>query len=120
VSYMGNYWDNGTCGDTNNNGICDSAYKIDGATVPNDYYPLKYSWRNTYKLMCGDVDASPDVDVSDAMGLDDYVAHGTPLASRWAGDVDCSGEVDVVDTIKVDDYVAHGGSLNCCYCCGRC
>ncbi|MCW7070502.1 MAG: right-handed parallel beta-helix repeat-containing protein [Methanophagales archaeon] len=120
VSYMGNYWDNGTCGDTNNNGICDSAYKIDGATAPNDYYPLKYSWRNTYKLMCGDVDASPDVDVSDAMGLDDYVAHGTPLASRWAGDVDCSGEVDVVDTIKVDDYVAHGGSLNCCYCCGRC
>ncbi|MCW3137687.1 MAG: right-handed parallel beta-helix repeat-containing protein [Methanophagales archaeon] len=120
VSYMGNYWDNGTCGDTNNNGICDSAYKIDGATAPNDYYPLKYSWRNTYKLMCGNVDASRDVDGGDYTKLCEHVGHGDPLDSNWAGDVDCIGGIDGGDYTKLSEYVGHGGCLHCCYCDGSC
>ena len=120
---MGNYWDSGTCTDANNDGICDSSYKIDGATAPNDYYPLKWQWR-TYTLMCGDVDASAIVDGGDYGELRDYVSD--PLhnlvASMWASDVDCSCLVDGGDYGELRDYVSDPlhNSVNCCKGCELC
>jgi len=121
VSYMGNYWDNGTCTDANNNGICDRSYKIDGATAPNDYYPLKYQWRN-YTLMCGDVDADGKVLVNtDAMKVFRYKVHQEPVDSEWAADVDCDGKVLVnTDAMKVFRHKIHQEPLDCCGCCELC
>ena len=116
VSYMGNYWDNSTCSDTNNDGICDSLYKIDGATAANDYYPLKEQWRN-YTLMCGDVDASGEIKYSDVIKLGKHYFTGYALASEWAGDVDCSGEIKYSDVIKLGKHYFTGYALHCCTGC---
>ena len=114
VSYMGNYWDNDTCTDANNDGICDSPYKIDGATAANDYYPLKEQWRN-YTLMCGDVDASGGITTGDVRAVFDAMFGGS-LASKWAADVDCSGGITTGDVRAVFDAM-FGGALNCCSGC---
>jgi len=118
VSYMGNYWDSGTCTDANNDGICDSSYKIDGATAPYDYYPLKEQWRN-YTLMCGDVDRNGLVEMSDYVRLRDFVRPGPgSVDSMWTSDVDCNGLVEMSDYVRLRDFVRPGpGSINCCYGC---
>jgi len=116
VSCMGNYWDSGTCTDANNDGICDSSYKIDGATAANDYYPLKYQWR-TYTLMCGDVDASGEIKYKDVAKLKKHHLTGYALASEWAGDVDCSGEIKYKDVAKLKKHHLTGYALHCCTGC---
>jgi len=120
VSYMGNYWDNGTCSDTNNDGICDSLYKIDGATAPNDYYPLKWLWR-TYTLMCGDVNGDGYIDTADgdaiySVGV--YISV-SDLKSEWAPDVNQDGYIDTADgdaIYSVGVYIS-ASDLNCCTGC---
>jgi len=116
VSYMGNYWDNDTCTDANNDGICDSVYKIDGATAANDYYPLKEQWQN-YTLMCGDVDASGEIKYKDVARLKKHYFTGYALASEWAGDVDCSGEIKYKDVARLKKHYFTGYALHCCTGC---
>ena len=116
VSYMGNYWNKSTCSDTNNDGICDSSYKIDGATAPNDSYPLKEQWR-TYTLMCGDVDCNGKVNMDDYGVLYDYVSYNKPLNSMWAADVDCNGKVNMDDYGVLYDYVSYNKPIECCHGC---
>jgi len=118
VSYMGNYWDNDTCTDANNDGICDSPYKIDGAAAANDYYPLKEQWRD-YTLMCGDVDCDGKVLVNtDAMKVFRHAIHNEPVCSEWAADVDCDGKVLVnTDAMKVFRHAIHNEPLDCCTGC---
>jgi len=116
VSYMGNYWNNSTCMDANKDGICNSPYKIDGATAAYDYYPLKYQWR-TYTLMCGDVDRNGAVNVGDARKVYYNVPTPWKLNSSWAADVDCNCAVNVGDARKVYYNVPTPELLNCCKGC---
>ncbi|RJS81043.1 PKD domain-containing protein, partial [Methanophagales archaeon] len=45
TNYLGNYWDDYTGTDTNNDGIGETAYSIDG---DKDYYPLIEPWENYF------------------------------------------------------------------------
>jgi parallel beta-helix repeat protein len=49
-NYMGNYWDDYTGSDENDDGIGDSAYKIKD---DRDYFPLMEPWEN-YFVVVGD------------------------------------------------------------------
>jgi len=115
---MGNYWDNDTCTDANNDGICDNLYKIDGATAANDYYPLKEQWRN-YTLRCGDVDASGSIKYLDVIKLKKHYRDSSyALASEWAGDVDCSSSIKYLDVIKLKKHYRDSSyALHCCTGC---
>ena len=44
TNYLGNYWDDYSGNDNNNDGIGDAAYQIDGNDY--DYYPLMQTWEN--------------------------------------------------------------------------
>jgi len=116
VSYMGNYWDNTTCTDANNDGICDSPYKIDGATAANDYYPLKEQWQN-YTLMCGDANCDGGVSYSDALKVFRRAQYHEAVCSDWAADANCDGGVSYSDALKVFRRAQYHEALNCCTGC---
>jgi len=115
-NYTGNYW-NYTVGDTNNDGIGDTAYKIGGATNAYDYRPMMMRWR---WWLCGDVDrsgGSGDVWMGDYSKLYYHVKDDIPLNSMWAADVDCSCDVWMGDYSKLYYHVKDNIPLNCCKGC---
>jgi Zn-dependent metalloprotease len=67
--------------------------------------------------LCGDPDASGDVDIDDVVYVISYIFSGgaapNPLLS---GDADCSGAVDIDDVVYLISYIFSGGPVPCAAC----
>lgn len=78
-NFIGNYWDDFTCIDGNNDGICDGTYGIDDGTN-TDKAPLVQEWTDYDRIPCGDVDASGGVQFLDYVKLKKNYAEGYELS----------------------------------------
>ncbi|MCK4655718.1 MAG: hypothetical protein KAT85_01765, partial [candidate division Zixibacteria bacterium] len=64
--------------------------------------------------ICGDADASREVDVDDAVYLIAYIFSGGPEPVPYeSGDADCSGDVDIDDVVWLISYIFSGGNEPC-------
>ncbi|MCK4655720.1 MAG: aryl-sulfate sulfotransferase [candidate division Zixibacteria bacterium] len=64
--------------------------------------------------VCGDADASGDVDIDDVVYLIAYIFSGGPAPDPLeSGDADCSGEVDIDDVVYLIAYIFSGGNPPC-------
>jgi hypothetical protein len=64
--------------------------------------------------ICGDADASGQVDIDDAVYLIAFVfSEGPPPAPYESGDTDCSGAVDIDDITFLVAYIFSGGPVPC-------
>jgi hypothetical protein len=67
--------------------------------------------------VCGDADASGDVDISDVVYLIAYIFSGGPAPDPIAsGDADCSSNVDISDVVYLINYIFSGGTAPCAGC----
>jgi hypothetical protein len=85
---------------------------------PTDYgypAPFDFAFKTEYfGFVCGDVDASGDVDIDDVVYLISYIFGGGPPPDPYeAGDVDCSGAVDIDDVVYLIAYIFSGGPDPC-------
>jgi len=69
-------------------------------------------------LLCGDVDASGGVNVSDLIYLVDYLFHGgaAPYPLLRTGDVDCTCSVNIADVVYLVNYLFSSGPAPCQGC----
>ena len=69
------------------------------------------------RYLCGDADASGNVDISDAVYLIAYIFQGGPAPNPLvAGDADCSNSVDISDAVYLIAYIFGGGPAPCAGC----
>ncbi len=67
--------------------------------------------------ICGDVDASGLVIISDAVYMINYIfAAGPAPLDPFGGDVDCSGDLNITDAVYVINYLFAGGPAPCAGC----
>lgn len=67
--------------------------------------------------LCGDVDGSEVVNVSDAVALVAYIfGGGAPPDPLAAGDVDCNGVVNISDVVYLINFIFGGGPAPCANC----
>jgi hypothetical protein len=77
----------------------------------DDVRLISYSCVN---FICGDADASGDVDIDDAVYLINYIFSGGPEPEpNESGDADCSGDVDIDDVVYLIAYIFSGGNAPC-------
>lgn len=66
---------------------------------------------------CGDMDASAQVDITDAVYLINYIFGGGPAPHDEAsGDIDCSNQTDITDAVYMINYIFGGGDPPCADC----
>ncbi len=66
---------------------------------------------------CGDVDASGQIDITDAVYLINYIfASGQPPQDSAAGDIDCNGQTDITDAVFMINYIFASGAVPCAGC----
>jgi hypothetical protein len=64
--------------------------------------------------ICGDADASGEVDIDDAVYVIAYIFTGGPEPDPYeSGDADCSGTVDIDDAVHIIAYIFSGGNDPC-------
>jgi hypothetical protein len=64
--------------------------------------------------ICGDADASGEVDIDDVVYLIAYIFSGGPEPVPYeSGDADCSGDVDIDDVVWLISYIFSGGNEPC-------
>lgn len=64
--------------------------------------------------VCGDVDGSGQIDISDVVYLVDYIfGDGPPPLDCAKGDANCDGQTDVSDVVYIIDYVIGNGPAPC-------
>jgi hypothetical protein len=64
--------------------------------------------------VCGDADASGEVDIDDVVYLITYIFSGGPPPDPYeSGDGDCSGDVDIDDVVWLINYIFAGGNAPC-------
>jgi len=64
--------------------------------------------------VCGDADASGEVDIDDVVYLITYIFSGGPAPDPLeSGDTDCSGGVDIDDVVYLIAYIFSGGNAPC-------
>jgi len=64
--------------------------------------------------VCGDADASGEVDIDDVVYLIAYIFSGGPAPEPLdSGDADCSGDVDIDDVVYLIAYIFSGGNAPC-------
>jgi hypothetical protein len=69
--------------------------------------------------VCGDADASSEVDIDDVVYLIAYIFSGGPPPDPIeAGDADCSGGVDIDDVVYLIAYIFSEGPEPCASCNG--
>ncbi|MCK4657434.1 MAG: hypothetical protein KAT85_10375, partial [candidate division Zixibacteria bacterium] len=69
---------------------------------------------NQIAYVCGDADASGDVDIDDVVYIIAYIFSGGPPPDPYeSGDADCSGDVDIDDVVYLIAYIFSGGSDPC-------
>ena len=68
-------------------------------------------WQDFDKsYLCGDADASGDVNIADVVYVVDYIFNGGPAPSPYeSGDVDCSGTINIADVVYLVNYVFVSG-----------
>ncbi len=66
--------------------------------------------------ICGDVDASGTVDISDAVAQLMYIFNGGSLANPDFGDVNCDQTIDISDVVGLILYIFSGGAAPCSGC----
>jgi len=107
----GNYWNNLSCTDADNNLICDSAYSIPGGISDQDGYPLVSYWTP----LKGNVDGDPleQISMSDLTYLIAYlnispIGEPEPI-TPCAADVNGDGVVDDDDLDYLIEYLFGSG-----------
>lgn len=69
------------------------------------------------EVLCGDVDASGSVNISDAVYLIGYIFAANPPPDPLSiGDVDCSGTINMSDVVYLIAYIFGGGPEPCAAC----
>jgi hypothetical protein len=69
------------------------------------------------EIICGDVDGSGDVDISDPIRLLGYLFSTAPVpAPSSAADVDCSGRLTLTDAVPLVAYIFWNGAEPCAAC----
>jgi hypothetical protein len=69
---------------------------------------------NQDAYVCGDADASGDVDIDDVVYLIAYIfSSGPPPDPYESGDADCSVDIDIDDVVYLIAYIFSGGSDPC-------
>jgi len=69
---------------------------------------------STVSWLCGDADASGEVDIDDVVYLIEYVFQGGPEPQPLeTGDVDLSGLTDIDDIVYLINYLFQGGPAPC-------
>jgi parallel beta-helix repeat protein len=120
ILQQGNYWDDYTGSDSNNDGVGDSPYIISGKIpASQDLYPLMEPWVNQMEpVVCGDANGDGAVDISDAVYLIAYIFSGGPAPQPLcSGDATGDGFVDISDAVYLIAYIFSGGPApvsNCC------
>ena len=107
----GNYWDDYSGVDENDDGIGDTPYNISGASN-QDCYPLIHPWNGTEPTPnCGDANADGVIDVGDVVYLINYLfrAGSEPEPMLCVGDVTADGEVNIGDVVYLTNYLFRGG-----------
>ncbi len=70
-----------------------------------------------HSWICGDANASTEIDIDDVVYLIAYVFSGGPAPEPLeSGDVDCTGEIDIDDVVYVIQYIFAGGPAPCADC----
>jgi hypothetical protein len=76
-----------------------------------------YVTRVDHDFVCGDVDGTGTVAVSDIVALIQYIfADGSPPFPLMAGNADCSATVNIGDAVFLVDYVFSDGAAPCPDC----
>ncbi len=84
-----------------------------GATGNFDAFVVKL----TDEFLCGEVDASGEISLTDIVFLVSYIfANGPQPNPIVAADIDCSGQVTVSDVVYLITYVFSGGPAPCASC----
>lgn len=69
------------------------------------------------RVVCGDVDHSGAIDISDVVFLIAYIfSGGTAPYSVIIADADCSGSIDISDAVTLINYIFSGSELPCRVC----
>jgi hypothetical protein len=64
--------------------------------------------------VCGDADASGEVDIDDVVYLIAYIFSGGPAPDPYeSGDANCSSDVDIDDVVYLIAYIFSGGNAPC-------
>ncbi len=76
-------------------------------------------WQNfaAADFICGDVDGSNQIDITDAVFLVNYIfASGAAPDPLERGDVDCSNQIDITDAVYLVNYIFASGAAPCAAC----
>jgi hypothetical protein len=86
----------------------------------DDFVPdLLYRKLVKYDLggMCGDINASGRIDITDAVHMVNYIfASGPPPRDRRLGDIDCNHRTDISDIVFLINYLFGSGPAPCASC----
>lgn|GEM_PF-3221084 len=106
-----------------------AAFKQNLANVfENDYhYPLvqplhDYMYAtvldimNREEIVCGDIDGTTDVNISDAVYLVCYIFSGCAAPPFQAADADCDGAITIADAVYLIEYIFSHGAAPCAAC----
>jgi hypothetical protein len=68
-------------------------------------------------IVCGDINGSGDVDISDAVYIVRYIfGGGQPPFGGQVGDLNCDGSCDISDAVYLMQYIFAGGPVPCAGC----
>ena len=67
--------------------------------------------------ICGDMDGSGEINISDAVYLINYIfSHGPAPQDTRSGDIDCDGAVTIADAVYLINYIFSHGAAPCALC----
>ncbi len=98
-------------------GTVDTAFNEVAATVSASGIYAAFTTADIQAPPCGDVDASGQLDITDAVYLINYIfASGPSPQDEANGDVDCSNQTDITDAVYLINYIFAGGAPPCAAC----
>ena len=105
TNYTGNYWNDYTGSDPDDDGIGNDAYALDGGGGATDSYPATVPWWHG-----GDVNRDGAVNYLDALIAYNWEEQrGGCGWQRWAAEVNCDCAVNYLDALAIYD-----GDPHCC------
>jgi hypothetical protein len=93
------------------------AYITGGSMVSSGLYNIETIKYRPISTICGDVDGSGSVDISDIVYLLTYIFQGgSPPLPLSSGNVNCDSNFDISDVVYLILYIFAGGSPPCAGC----